>query len=248
MIGRVLLVVVAVMLLSCGGQKIANYEAKSTEVSSSIQSDGIDSLIEVYRLDMAAKMNEKIGYTDSALVKFAPESPLSNFAADVVYARGMDFALQKPRIPINKTNSFCLLNFGGLRASINAGDITVGNIYELMPFENTIYIAELTYSELDSIYEYLYEMGGQPLSNCNFQLAANKKTGLIGGESLKRDSNFFVITSNYLFGGGDKMTFFSRAVRKWDTGILIRDAFMMAISKMKTLPYYLDEDRLVLDK
>lgn len=236
------------VLLSCGSQQIADYEAKSQEVDTSLQIDVLDTLIGSYRGEMAAIMDQKIGYTDSTLIKFTPESPLSNFVADVVFERAMRFIDTEGNIPATKSNTFCLLNFGGLRAPINAGDITIGNIYELMPFNNTIFIAELPYETLDTVFQYLYTMGGQPLSNCHFQLGVENRSGTIGGQVLKSEESFFVVTSNYLFGGGDKMTFFMQSLQKWDSGILIRDALIEAVSETEKLPFYPNENRLILDK
>ena len=39
---------------------------------------------------------------------------------------------------------FCLLNTGGLRSSIGKGTVSLGDIYKLMPFDNTIVCYDTT--------------------------------------------------------------------------------------------------------
>ncbi len=235
-----------VALISCGNQKIAEYSSKSQEISEDIAENEIDTMIETYRLEMKAKMDHVIGYSDSTLTKYEPESPLSNFVADIVMSEAMKFSTGNDEVLMSKVNSFCILNFGGLRATINQGKITIGNIYELMPFDNTIVITKLKSVEIDSIYNYLYKANGQPLSNCQFNLSSNDNLLTIGGQVYDGESEIYVVTSDYLFGGGDKMNFFKKSVKYWDTGILIRDALIDAVTKMKNVPFYPVENRIII--
>ena len=141
-----------------------------------------------------------------------------------------------------------LINFGGLRAPINAGTITVGNIYELMPFDNTIVIVELTPDKVMEMLVYLYEKDGQPISNAKVKLSNDKKEIYIRGVEYLFDVNLFVVTSNYLADGGDKMDFFKDPVSKVDSGILIRDALIEYVKGVETLPFRPIEGRISIQK
>jgi len=47
----------------------------------------------------------------------------------------------------------CIQNAGGVRISIDAGDITIGEVYTLLPFANTLYTLQLTGAEVKQVLE-----------------------------------------------------------------------------------------------
>ncbi|MBO4446824.1 MAG: bifunctional metallophosphatase/5'-nucleotidase, partial [Bacteroidales bacterium] len=60
------------------------------------------------------------------------------------------------------------VNAGGIRTTLplngqSRRDITVANVYEMFPFNNTIYVYEITYAELLQLLEYSMTSGGQSL-------------------------------------------------------------------------------------
>lgn len=207
----------------------------------------LDTLLDAYRTEMQLKMNEVIGYTDSTLTSFKPESPLGNFVADVLFEVGFEYAC-KQQIVCDSNQIFSLFNFGGLRMPVTKGEITLGDVYELMPFDNGIVILDLAASQLDSMLVYMVAMQGQPLSNCWVSLSMQDSTqGYCVGpviKSVKKEEHYYIITSDYLAGGGDKMNFLKQPIRRWDTGILVRDAIVDYIQKRKKLPYFSIQGRV----
>ena len=96
-------------------------------------------------------MNEIISFTKSDLIKNKPVGNLGNFVTDLClsYAEA----------------DICIMNNGGLRSSINKGNITVGMIYELMPFENELVIVELSKTDFfEMLHHIIIEKGGEPIS------------------------------------------------------------------------------------
>jgi 2',3'-cyclic-nucleotide 2'-phosphodiesterase (5'-nucleotidase family) len=170
-------------------------------------------------------MNEVIGTADSNLVSVAPASMLSNFVVDAVFEHGMRSA-QEHFPEMNQANTIGLLNFGGIRASITKGAITIGNIFEIMPFDNVITVLKIDYSKQEQLLNYLYEKGGQPISNATVYLSSTFKELKINSQALNKNQPFYIITSDYLSSGGDKMDFLSNPLSKWDTGILIRNVLI----------------------
>lgn len=81
------------------------------------------------------KKNQVIGKAASALdVPRTVESPLGNLIADAIReAAGADFAM---------------INSGGIRAPLEEGAITYGQVFRSLPFENTIAVLKLTVDEL----------------------------------------------------------------------------------------------------
>ena len=114
-----------------------------------------------------------------------------------------------------------------LRAPINKGDITIGNVFELMPFDNTITVVRLDPAGVMELMEYLFSVNGQPVSNASFDLTDKDKKMIVNELSVKLNrTGVYIITSNYLASGGDKMNFLKNAEEKWDSGILMRDVFI----------------------
>ena len=115
----------------------------------------------------------------------------------------------------------CLLNSGGIRSTINKGPVTIGDMFKLMPFDNEIVWVELPVSVIPEIEEYLKKSGGEPISN-----AILKNGKLIFNNWNENSSSFWVITSDYLMNGGDKMNFFAKKLSINKTGTLMRDALI----------------------
>jgi len=190
----------------------------------------LNDLISPYRQKMAAEMNTVIGKATTTLnnSKTSKESDLGNWVADVVFETGMTF-LSSLNSEIKKHNCMALINKGGIRAPINAGPITTGNIYEVMPFNNEIVIVKLEPKKVKEILDYLYAQNGQPISNAMVRLREKIKTLTIAETKYNLDSPLYIITSDYLAKGGDNMNFFKNPISTFQTGILIRDALLKKV-------------------
>jgi 2',3'-cyclic-nucleotide 2'-phosphodiesterase (5'-nucleotidase family) len=226
-------------LLACGTPKIADYKQASVSVDSTLGDGGLESIISPYRESMEKEMNEVIGHASITLDKYAPESPLGNFAAEAAYKAGLVYGSAQQSIGLKAmNNSICLLNFGGLRAPINQGEVTIGNMYELMPFDNTLVLVKLSGTKMKELASYLFECEGQPVFNTILELSASSERMTIGDHDYRYDEEVIVVTTNYLAAGGDKMTFFKDPLGYWDTGVFLRDIFIEYVKEKKQLPAY----------
>ena len=231
------------LVLSCGSEKIATYSAKTYSINDTLKSNALDTIIKPYKTELDKKMSKVIGHSNYDLIKYTPESPLGNFVADVVFQSGIKYKPNQKAFNLLNTNTFCMLNFGGLRASVNKGDITIGGIYELMPFDNEIVIVKLTPVHINKLLLYLFQKNGQPISNAIAYINSSKGKIDIGGQPYNFKDDVFVITSDYLANGGDKMTFF-KGQPYVKTGVLIRDALLNYVSTVKDLPEFKVEGRI----
>lgn len=226
-----------VLQVSCAKSKYNVYSSVNTTIDSAYNSSDLEKTIAPYREQVNREMNEIIGVNDSTLVKFTPESPLGNFAADILFKRGIELPLPPGFGKMNPTNTFALLNFGGLRSSLSQGDVTIGNVYELMPFDNTITVVKIQQPGITELMSYLYEMDGQPVANAQFTLSADERKMKLNNAETDPEADFFVITSDYLASGGDKMNFLKNASQKWDSGVLIREAIISYIRSKKRIEF-----------
>lgn len=223
------------LLVSCSGINYDAYQSDNLSIHTNSNNANLDSLIAPYRYEVESSMNKTIGFTKEAFLNGKKESVLGNFIADIVFEYGMQLESALAG-KMNVQNTMTLINFGGLRAPINQGSITIGNIFELMPFDNTITIVALNAALVDSMLLYLNKMQGQPISNAAISYdGKSMSTFSIHGVQVDKESSIYVITSDYLASGGDKMNFLKESKIKFDTGYLIRDAIIDYVEKMDTL-------------
>lgn len=233
----------SLLIFGCVAKPISSYTSENTKINSDVQTHAIDSIALPYRNQMQAEMAEVIGYSDSTLLSYAPESPLGNFVADVIFEAGFDFA-KASQICDNPHAIFSILNFGGLRKPIGKGEITRSDIYELMPFDNSIVIVKIDASKMNAIIDYLESVNGQPVSNVSFVFGAGLSGFVVGKNNTEKADAYYVVTSDYLSGGGDKMDFLKEPLEIWNTGILIRDALITYIQNKKTIPFTPVQNRM----
>ena len=216
-------------LLACSSGYKIYVQGEEVIVSSTAvePSPEIKSFIQPYSDSLELEMNRVIGFATENLERGRPEGALGNFMADLALKYALDNGLvTKEDQPI------CMMNHGGLRSPINKGDIRVGDIYKLMPFDNTLVVLKLNATVLLEIHEYLKKSGGEPIAG----FSVTKDT-LFGTNS----SNVItVVTTNYLALGGDKMDFFIHPLDKKEHPKLLRDIIIDYVEQTDTIIPVLD--------
>ncbi len=165
-------------------------------------------------------MERVIVHSEHAMEKVTPEGLLNNFVADLVFNIGTEI--------YEKPIDFCLLNYGGLRTSIPEGPVTVGRVYELMPFENEMFVVTLSPERTYYLFKYLAQSeDGMPVSGIKLGIKDDYPEVIkIDGEPFDDTRNYKVLTSDYLAHGGDDMDFFLQPINYELVGMMIRDAII----------------------
>src|SRR5690606_1640181 len=106
------------------------------------------------------------------------------------------------------------------------GNLTIKNIYELMPFENQALIVTLSGEKVMEMIKYLSESGvGHPVSGIKF--VPNDKSSIeINGQKFDENKTYTVVTNDYLQKGGDEMYFFSEPVEMEFLNVKLRDLML----------------------
>lgn len=134
----------------------------------------------------------------------------------------------------------CLLNHGGIRAIIPQGPVTTRTAYQVMPFENSLYVAELKGETIFEMVDYLLRNNtAHPLRNIQITVDknTNKPTSIkIKGIEVEKDHIYSVATNDYLVNGGDSMFFFNKAVAKHDLDYKMRNMTIDYFKTVKELP------------
>lgn len=68
-----------------------------------------------------------------------------------------------------------LVNMGGLRNVLTEGPITCGNIYEILPFENSLCVVTLKGVYLKQLFESIAARGGEGVSGVNLRITKSGK-------------------------------------------------------------------------
>jgi 2',3'-cyclic-nucleotide 2'-phosphodiesterase (5'-nucleotidase family) len=170
-----------------------------------------------YKAKVDAAMGEVIGHCDMELLKAKPTSLLTNWMADAV--------LEESRAETTGTVDIAILNYGGVRVtSMPAGKWTVGSVYELMPFDNVVFITHITGRQVKQLCDHIAAAGGWPVSHTlRFSLFYGKAADItVHGLALDTTAMYSVAVPDYIFQGGDNVTFLKESTHD-NTGLLIRD-------------------------
>ena len=132
-----------------------------------------------------------------------PESKLSNLLADILIWAGKDFD-EKP--------VFSVYNMGGIRASLEKGDVTIGDVIEVAPFENKICFMTMKGSQVMTLFEQIAARGGEGVSHSVKAVISKDgklKSLKINGEDVNPDAEYRIATIDYLAEGNDGMPAFT---------------------------------------
>ena len=171
-----------------------------------------------YADSMHRSMNRVIGFSVSTLLNKQPESSLGNFMADCM----KEMAEKK----FNKRIDVAFINFGGIRSYIPKGDITLGRVYELMPFDNLIVLQTVKGNVLKSFLEKIANAGGWPLSGLTMKMQNGKAINiLIDDKPLNENADYVIANTDYVANGGDDCAMLKN-ISKQNIGYLLRDALI----------------------
>ena len=145
-------------------------------------------------------------------------------------------------------------NSGGLRKSLNAGDITVGDMWDILPFDNTLVTMKLKGSDLKRVIEHGImndNVGWIQFYGLNVYYDSSKEYGnritymeLLDGTKIEMDKYYSVVTNDFMYEGGDNYDF-TGATEVLDTQVPIRDALMVRFKELKNIEFNFDQDTLV---
>ncbi|MBB6463918.1 5'-nucleotidase C-terminal domain-containing protein [Flammeovirga kamogawensis] len=178
----------------------------------------MDSVVAPYKSKLDAQMNQVISFTNEDLVISNPVGTLGNFVCDL----SVEMAEKETGTSID----MCLMNNGGLRAPIFKGEITRRHVFKLMPFDNALYIVTMKGEAMKEMLIYIAERQ-EPTSGLKMGIKDNKPVKpIINGVPFDENKEYKVLTSDYLYNGGDKMYFFQKSIKVENVDLLIRDAIM----------------------
>jgi len=137
----------------------------------------------------------------------------------------------------------CCMNFGGIRSIIPKGNVTTKTAFELMPFENSLIVTELKAEQIREMVAYIFaERKAHPISGLTFRVNTGMIENIrIKGQLLDDNKTYYVVTSDYLINGGDKMDFFKKSLKNYDLNYKLRNVLIDYFKEVDTIPLVKDK-------
>ncbi|NLA54020.1 MAG: hypothetical protein GX858_06695 [Clostridiales bacterium] len=171
-------------------------------------------LVDTYNAQVDKEMEKTIGYLDtnlewSAALVRAQSSPIANLVADAL----LDFFRPDGA-------QLAIVNGGGIRAQLDAGEVSIRDVTSVLPFDNNMMLVE---TSGQTIWDALQNgISSWPSTNGKFPQIAGltyafeggepntlTEVTLTGGNPLNMDEKYKVVINSFLAGGGDGYTMFN---------------------------------------
>lgn len=196
-------------------------------ISKEIQADpSVVSIYEPFKEKMESEMNRVIGHANKALTKEkTPETLMGNFFCDAL--------LWMSEHDAHNPADLAFATKGGIRNDLKVGNITVGHIFEVMPFENTLTIIELKGSQIRELADYIATTHGQPIAGMTLVITGNKVQDIkIKGQPVDDNKLYKLVTYDYLANGGDNLTLLTQSVSRINYPQRMREGLIAYVSEL----------------
>jgi 2',3'-cyclic-nucleotide 2'-phosphodiesterase (5'-nucleotidase family) len=203
--------------LKMDGNRVVSHTGELLKVwSDQLPPDpAVERVIEHYKRLTAPKIGIVQGVLKDRLVRdYNRESSLGDFVADVMRETGKsDIGIQ---------------NAGGLRADLPQGNVTNGNVYDALPFVNSLVVCEMTGRQVRQVLEqgFSLERGMIQVSGLVAKYDLSKPIGHrlvsldIRGKPTDDDKIYTVATNSFIWEGGDLYQTFLGTKSLSKTGLL----------------------------
>ncbi|HZK97916.1 MAG TPA: 5'-nucleotidase C-terminal domain-containing protein [Prolixibacteraceae bacterium] len=221
------LLFIAVLLYGCHSLVVTRVNSTNIRLDSSLNiapDPKMESVILPYRTKLMNDMEDVLCISKDALFGGRPESPLTNFCADLILQESDSICLKRyPEIRM----SVSMVNRGGLRVPIPKGEVKVQNMFELMPFENEIVLLKLSGVEMLQFIDHIASRGGEGVAGMRLGIKDDKAfSPEIQGKPLDETKSYWLVTSDYIANGGDGFEILSSVKERVSTGVKFRDMFI----------------------
>ncbi len=219
------LLAVAACLSSCrSGYTVVGAEGRRIPLTAAFDScpdTEAVRLLSPYQEAVRSQMSAVIGRAARRLESYRPESPLSDLLTDII----RQTAVRQTGTAID----VAVMNIGGIRNLLEEGDITVGDIYEVCPFENRLAVVMLAGKDLSELFRQIAATGGEGLSGAELLLTKEGRLlrATVGGHPIDPKAVYRVATIDYVAEGNDRMEAFRQALSvRFLPGCLLRESVM----------------------
>ena len=217
----------AVMLCSCAGhgENFKKLEWSRVKMDS-IWDNGsakAAAIISKYKPTIDSLMIP-VGTAAGEMESYAPESPLSNLAADIMLQFATDY-LKKNKGERSAAVDMSMINFGGIRAALPGGEVTPYDILSIFPFDNKVVILDLEGRYLRELLEnFARRERVEALGGVKLVIEQKAiKEALVAGKEIDDNRIYKVATIDFLLFGGSNAGALKKCRSYVDTEVFMRD-------------------------
>ena len=188
----------------------------------------IDSIVRIAVAKVGPLVNRRVATIPVTLTRQGPQYPLGNLIADAQRWAGK--------------GDVAIMNNGGIRTELRAGEATYGSLFELQPFGNTLYSLTMTGAQLRGLLEAMLskKTANDHVSGLTIRYDPSRPVGsrlvsvtTADGSALSDTRSYNVIVNDFLATGGEGYNAGGRATTSRPLSILDLDAL---IDYLKSLP------------
>lgn len=188
----------------------------------------IDSIVRKAVARVASLVNRPVATIPATLSRRGPQYPLGNLIADAQRWAGK--------------GDVAIMNNGGIRTELRAGEATYGSLFEIQPFGNTLYSLTMTGAQLRGLLEAMLSKSSvdDHVSGLTIRYDPSKPKGsrvgavtMSDGTPLSNARSYNVIVNDFLATGGEGYNAGGRATASHALNIVDLDAL---IDYLRTLP------------
>ncbi len=195
--------------------------------------------LEEIRQRVVAEAAEPIG-GDREVCR-AMECSMGSLIADAMLDRVKDQGIQ-----------VAIQNGGGIRASIDAGPVTMGEVLTVLPFQNTLSTFQVTGATLVEALEngvsQIEDGAGRfpQVAGMTYAFDPKAEAGsrisdvMIGGAAVEMEKVYGVVSNNYVRNGGDGYKMFKDAMNAYDFGPDLADVTAEFLAEQGPFTPYTD--------
>ncbi len=227
MVGRILVFIICLTSVCCSAPNLPiTVSHQQYNVGKKLGKDtAMMQMLQPYAAEVKRTMSEVIGFANTTLYRKQPESGLGNMIADCMRKKAAEKYAKKVDIG--------LINYEGIRAPINKGNITVGSVFEVMPFDNILILQELSGVVLEKLIQHTASMGGWSVSSGSGYKIKDRKAVdiIIDGKPLNLKLIYTIANTDYIANGGDNTTVLKGTAQQ-NKGYLLRDVLITYIKEI----------------
>jgi 2',3'-cyclic-nucleotide 2'-phosphodiesterase (5'-nucleotidase family) len=207
---------------------VSRHEVRELAADTIKPDASIDSIVQRAVARVAPLVNRHVATVPVTLARQGSQYPLGNLIADAQrWAAKGDVAV---------------MNNGGIRTELRAGDATYGSLFEIQPFGNTLYSLTMTGDQLRGLLEAMLAKSSvdDHVSGLTIRYDPSKPKGsrvvsvtMSDGTPLSASRSYNVILNDFLATGGEGYNAGGRATASRPTNIVDLDAL---IDYLRSLP------------
>ncbi len=216
--------------------RVVKYSGELISLGPEINEDPqIASIIDQFKSTMDSSLNSVIGDTQVLLE--------GGLRSAVRSGRGTNLGrLIAYNMAVSARSEVTLINGGAIRASLQKGNITLGEVYTVLPFPDTVVKMDLSGADIAEVLQRsagLPDGSGGKLQSFGIEYGfedGKVKITRIGERGFEPEKAYSVATNNFLAAGGDGYIVFKEKGRNiYDSSILVSDLLVNYIKEKKDI-------------